>query len=126
MSDSVAFQPDLSAYMTVAEANTAIAAMNTEIAKAKSEVAALPNITLSGSILLSALAGPKKHVVACVGALPGDRFGQLVPVASMPAGYMLGDIACLVADQVEVTVYLPSVTLLTNYSISVRVTALRP
>jgi hypothetical protein len=43
----------------------------------------------------------------------------------MPTGYMLGDARCAVAGQIEVSVYLPAVTLLANYSIPVKITAVR-
>jgi hypothetical protein len=84
----------------------------------------LPNVTLAGTIALGVLAGPRKHTVDCAGALAGDVL-TLTPAASMPAGYMLGDAVCLVKDRLEVTLYTPQVTLLANYSITVRVTAIR-
>jgi len=84
----------------------------------------LPNITLAGQILVGVLAGPRKHTVACTGAQAGDVL-VLTPVASMPAGYMQGDACCLVAGQIEVTLYAPAVTLLANYSVAFKVTAIR-
>lgn len=84
---------------------------------------ALPNVTITGTILLGALSGPKSHTVACVGAKPGDRLA-MNPINTMPAGYVLGDIRCGVADQVEITATLPAVV--ATYSIPIAITALRP
>lgn len=117
--------PDLSGYMTTDSANVTIAQMTADIQAAKNAVKALPNVTAAGQILLSALAGPRKHTLACVGAVAGDRL-YITPVATMPAGYMLGDVFCPANDSIEVSVYLPTVALLTNYSIALKVTALRP
>jgi hypothetical protein len=83
----------------------------------------LPNVTATGTIVLGAVSGPKKHVLACVGAKLGDRL-LMTPVDTMPAGYMLGDIRCNAADQVEITVQIPAVV--ATYSIPIAVTALRP
>lgn len=85
---------------------------------------ALPNITLTGSIAIGVLAGPRSQTLACPGAVVGDIL-IINPVNAMPAGYMLGDVRCATANQVEVTLYTPAVALLANYSIPVRVTAIR-
>lgn len=85
---------------------------------------ALPNVTLTGTIAIGVLAGPRSQTLACAGAVVGDIL-VMNPVNAMPAGYMLGDIRCATAGQVEVTLYTPAVTLLANYSIPIRVTAIR-
>lgn len=81
-------------------------------------------MTLTGTILVSALAGPRSQTLACSGAIVGDVL-VMTPVNAMPTGYLLGDIRCGTAGQIEVTLYTPSVTLLANYSIQVKVTAIR-
>ncbi len=85
---------------------------------------ALPNITLTGTIAVGVLAGPRTQTLACAGALTTDSI-VLNPVNAMPAGYLLGDVRCSSAGQLEVTLYTPAVTLLASYSIPVRVTAIR-
>ncbi len=84
----------------------------------------LPDITISGTIAVGLLAGPKTHTIACAGALVTDSF-VLTPAGTMPTGYMLGDVRCKSAGQLEVSLYLPQVALLANYSIPVKVTAIR-
>lgn len=84
----------------------------------------LPNVTLSGTILLGVLAGPRSQSLPCIGALPTDQF-VITPVSALPAGYMLGDAFCATAGQITISLYTPAVTLLTNYSIPVRVAAFR-
>ena len=85
---------------------------------------ALPSVTLAGSIAVGVLAGPRSQTLACTGAIVGDVL-VMTPVNAMPAGYMLGDIRCATAGTVEVTLYAPTVTLLANYSIPIKVTAIR-
>lgn len=85
---------------------------------------ALPNVTLAGTIAIGVLAGPRSQTLACGGALVGDVL-VMTPVGAMPAGYMLGDARCAVAGQVEITLYTPAVALLANYSIPIKVTAIR-
>jgi len=85
---------------------------------------ALPNVTLTGTIAVGVLAAPRSQTLACTGAVVGDVL-VMTPVNAMPAGYMLGDIRCATAGQVEVTLYAPAVTLLATYSIPIKVTAIR-
>lgn len=84
----------------------------------------LPDITISGTIAVGLLAGPKTHTISCAGAQVTDSF-VLTPAGTMPTGYMLGDVRCKSAGQLEVSLYLPQVALLANYSIPVKVTAIR-
>jgi hypothetical protein len=84
----------------------------------------LPNVTLSGTIALGVLAGPRTQTLPCAGAQVGDVL-VMTPVNAMPAGYMLGDIRCATANTVEATLYAPAVSLLASYSIPIKVTAIR-
>lgn len=90
---------------------------------APAQVVSLPDVTISGTVVLGAVSGPRKQTVDCAGARVGERL-QVNPAVTMPAGYMIGDICCLVAGKVEITVQVPAV--LGTYSIPLKVTALRP
>lgn len=95
---------------------------------------ALPNITVGETASIALLAGIRKVVVACAGALVGDRIAvfpmtyQINGGASTPGtppGYAIADACVTTAGNVTVTITIPAIVLLGNYSIVCKVVAFR-
>lgn len=83
----------------------------------------LPDVTFSDGGIVIAL-GPRKKSFACVGAIVGDRLAVFAP-AGTPAGYVVGDVCCKVAGQVEVSFYGPALTVLVTNTFVLKVLAFR-
>lgn len=79
-------------------------------------------LTVSGSITLGALAGVATQTVALSGVTPGATY-LLIPTSAPTTGFMALAGAFGAATSGQLTVYYiqPSVTLLTNYTIPVKV-----
>lgn len=84
---------------------------------------ALPNITLTDGGLI-AIAGIRRKVYACQGALVGDRIA-VFPTEGTPVGYVIGDAWCVTANQVTVNFSGPALVVLTNNVIPLKVVAFR-
>jgi len=109
---------------TMATAADAAASAATTAVAAKATRIDLGNVTITYSAVLAVGAGARSIEATCTGARIGDAI-FVAPTASVPDGYAVGAGQCLVADKIRVSVVHPALVLGANFSIPLRVFALR-
>lgn len=109
-----------------ATAGTANTTANTArtIAEARAIRFDLPNATVTYSVTLALGAGARSIEANCTGARAGDAI-FVSPVNAVPDGYGVGAAQCLANDKIRVSIVHPALALGANFSIPLRVFALR-
>lgn len=85
----------------------------------------LNDITISQAALLSLQPSGVQTFSVATNCLVGDRLIMVPGTASIPAGYMLGDISCPSNGAVSVKLFTPALGLGVSYSFTVKVIAFR-
>lgn len=112
-----------SAAATAGTANTTANTART-IAEARAIRFDLPNATVTYAAGLAIGAGARSLEANCVGARVGDAI-FVSPTAAVPDGYGVGAAQCLAADKIRVSVVHPALALGANFTIPMKVFALR-
>lgn len=111
-------------------AATTAGAADTKATTALSEVATkatrydLGTVSITYAAAIAVGAGARSLSVACPGALVGDAV-FVAATGAVPDGYAVGAAQCLAADTIRVSVVHPALVLGANFTIPLRVFALR-
>ena len=90
----------------------------------KTTTMVFPNATVSGNTTALASGVKKVTVTGITGLLVGDRI-MLTPAGTTPTGFGVMDAVCATAGQMEVNVFTPALSVLTAFSIPVKITVFR-